>query len=148
MHDRGEFWVVGAEPNPGGAPFALLPREKPEGLTYASSAFVTLDDASRDRFWTGIERLRIARPVVPQLRGGNRQAAWGQVGDESQGAPSERWRRYAPPWCADEATMTGVDPPNLNTGQPWADIDIDDLLGNLNAGEAPSNRQLPVPDYD
>ena len=73
---EGEFWVVGAEPNPGGAPFALLAREEPEGLTYAGSAFVTLDAASRDRFWTGIERLRIARPVVPQLRGGNRKAAW------------------------------------------------------------------------
>ena len=68
--------VVGVEPNPGGAPFALLAREEPEGLAYAGSAFVTLDDASRDRFWTGIERLRIARPVVPQLRGGNRKATW------------------------------------------------------------------------
>jgi ATP-dependent DNA ligase len=35
---EGEFVVVGLEPNPGGAPFALLAREAADGLVYAGSA--------------------------------------------------------------------------------------------------------------
>jgi bifunctional non-homologous end joining protein LigD len=71
-----EFVVIGAEPNPGGAPFALLAREAAEWLVYAGSAFVTLSDTARERFWTDIDKLAIRRPVVPRLRGENRKATW------------------------------------------------------------------------
>jgi hypothetical protein len=49
------------EPNPGGAPFALLAREEEDGLVYAGSAFVTLSAAERDRFWTTTEELKVKR---------------------------------------------------------------------------------------
>jgi bifunctional non-homologous end joining protein LigD len=71
-----EFAEIGAEPNPGDAPFAQLAREKAEGLVYAGSAFVTLSDTARERFWTDIDKLAIRRPVVPRLRRENRKATW------------------------------------------------------------------------
>ena len=61
---EGEFVVVGMEPNPGGAPFALLAREEEGGLVYAGSAFVTLPQQERDRFWTTAEALKVKRPAV------------------------------------------------------------------------------------
>jgi bifunctional non-homologous end joining protein LigD len=63
-----EFVVGGMEANPGGAAFALLAREESEGLVYAGSAFVTLDAADRDRFWTTTEALKIPKAVVAHLR--------------------------------------------------------------------------------
>lgn len=57
---------------------ALLARETGEGLHYAGSAFVTLSDADRERFWRTMEKLETIRPpialnvagcwVKPQLR--------------------------------------------------------------------------------
>lgn len=41
-----EFIVIGCDRNEGGPPFALLAREEPDGLHYAGSAFVTLDELS------------------------------------------------------------------------------------------------------
>jgi ATP-dependent DNA ligase len=63
-----EFVVVGVEPNPGGPPFALLAREEDGALVYAGSAFVTLPQAERDRFWQRSEELKIARPVLREIR--------------------------------------------------------------------------------
>jgi DNA ligase D-like protein (predicted ligase) len=60
---EGEFVVVGAEPNPGGAPYALLAREEPGGLVYAGAAFVTLPADARKRFWTRSEQIKIPKPV-------------------------------------------------------------------------------------
>jgi len=71
-----EFIVVGMEASPGGAPFALLAREKEDGLVYAGSAFVTLGAADRDRFWTTTEALRIPKAVVAELRKGKRKASF------------------------------------------------------------------------
>jgi DNA ligase D-like protein (predicted ligase) len=71
---EGEFVVVGAAPNPGGAPFALLAREGRAGLEYAGSAFVTLRDAERDRFWRAIEVLKIVKAPVPGI--GSRKASY------------------------------------------------------------------------
>jgi DNA ligase D-like protein (predicted ligase) len=73
---EGEFIVVGMEPNPGGAPFALLAREAAEGLVYAGSAFVTLPQHARDEFWTRTEAIKIPKAVVPELRNGNRKASF------------------------------------------------------------------------
>ena len=56
--------MVGAAPNPGGAPFALLAREEQGRADMCGSAFVTLPEASRDRFWRTIEATKIARPIV------------------------------------------------------------------------------------
>ena len=72
---EGEFVVVGMEPNPGGAPFALLAREEEGELVYAGSAFVTLPAAERERFWTRAEALKVKRPAV-QLAGGCRKASF------------------------------------------------------------------------
>ena len=69
-----EFVVVGAAPNPGGAPFALLAREDDDGLTYAGSAFVTLPQDARDRFWGRIDATKIAKPVVSGI--GSRKASY------------------------------------------------------------------------
>lgn len=66
---EGEFVVVGMEPNPGGAPFALLARETDAGLVYAGSAFVTLSELHREAFWTRAEGLKIRKPVCPEIRG-------------------------------------------------------------------------------
>ena len=71
---EGEFVVVGAAPNPGGAPFALLAREEAGELIYVGSAFVTLPEASRERFWRRIEATKIARPVVAGI--GSRKASF------------------------------------------------------------------------
>jgi ATP-dependent DNA ligase len=71
---EGEFVVVGAAPNPGGAPFALLAREEAGELTYVGSAFVTLHDASRERFWRTIDATKIARPIVAGI--GSRKASY------------------------------------------------------------------------
>jgi len=71
---EGEFWVVGAAPNPGGPPFALLARESSGELVYAGSAFVTLNDSERDRFWRTIEKLKIAKPIVTGI--GTRKAGY------------------------------------------------------------------------
>jgi ATP-dependent DNA ligase len=71
---EGEFVVVGAAPNPGGAPFALLAREEKGGLTYAGSAFVTLPQDARDRFWRKIDALKIPKPVVTGI--GSRKASY------------------------------------------------------------------------
>ena len=67
---EGEFVVVGMEPNPGGAPFALLAREEEGELVYAGSAFVTLPQSERDRFWTSAETLKVKRPAVKFAAGG------------------------------------------------------------------------------
>jgi ATP-dependent DNA ligase len=64
-----DFVVVGVEPNPGGAPFALLAREEGGRLVYAGSAFVTLRQPTRDQFWSRAEALKIAKAAVPELRG-------------------------------------------------------------------------------
>ena len=72
---EGEFVVVGMEPNPGGAPFALLAREEEGRLVYAGSAFVTLPQRERDRFWTSADALKVKRPAV-KLAGGGRKATF------------------------------------------------------------------------
>jgi DNA ligase D-like protein (predicted ligase) len=69
-----DFVVIGAAPNPGGAPLALLAREDGDGLRYAGTAFVTLPGEERDCFWTGIERFATTRPAIPHLR--NSKTAW------------------------------------------------------------------------
>lgn len=63
-----EFVVIGVEPNPGGPPYALLAREEDGQLVYAGSAFVTLEQSARDRFWRAAEALKISRPVLPEIR--------------------------------------------------------------------------------
>jgi len=63
-----EFVVVGVEPNPGGPPFALLARQTETGLIYAGSAFVTLPQDERDRFWTATEAMKVSRPVLHEIR--------------------------------------------------------------------------------
>jgi ATP-dependent DNA ligase len=73
---EGEFVVVGMEPNPGGAPFALLAREEAGGLIYAGSAFVTLPQPLRDEFWSRTEAIKIPKAVVPELRKGARKASF------------------------------------------------------------------------
>jgi ATP-dependent DNA ligase len=65
---EGDFIVVGVEPNPKGAPFALLARETEEGLSYAGSAFVNLPTETRDRFWNATEALKVARPVLADIK--------------------------------------------------------------------------------
>ena len=72
--DKGEFVVVGAAPNPGGAPFALLAREEDGELVYAGSAFVTLSAGCRDRFWRSIEARKLKHPVVAGV--GSRKASF------------------------------------------------------------------------
>ena len=42
----------------------LLAREQEDGLVYAGSAFVTLPQKERDRFWTTTEALKVKRPAV------------------------------------------------------------------------------------
>jgi ATP-dependent DNA ligase len=71
---EGEFVVVGAGPNPGCAPFALLARETNGELVYAGSAFVTLKKGDRDRFWRTVDALKIAKPVVAGM--GSRKAGY------------------------------------------------------------------------
>jgi len=56
-----EFVVIGTEYSPGNPPFALLARVELEGLAYAGSAFVTLPQAERDRFWRTAEVLACAK---------------------------------------------------------------------------------------
>ena len=72
---EGEFVVVGAAPNPGGAPFALLAREEAGELVYAGSAFVTLPGASRDRFWRTVEATKLKHPVVAGIGVAARRAS-------------------------------------------------------------------------
>jgi ATP-dependent DNA ligase len=72
---EGEFIVVGMEPNSGGAPFALLAREEGGELVYAGSAFVTLPQPERDRFWTSAEALKVKRLVIPELATPGRRKA-------------------------------------------------------------------------
>ena len=69
---EGKFVVVGAAPNPGGAPFALLAREAGGELVYAGSAFVTLPGASRDRFWRTIEPRRTPSSRLIKTRAGRK----------------------------------------------------------------------------
>lgn len=59
---------MGVEPNLGGPPFALLARETAAGLVYAGSAFVTLPQPERDRFWTETEKLKTSRPSLSEVR--------------------------------------------------------------------------------
>lgn len=68
-----EFIVIGAERASGGPSCALLAREMPDGLEYAGSAFVTLSDADRERFWRAVDALRVGRPVIPMK---SKSAAW------------------------------------------------------------------------
>ena len=70
-----EFVVVGMEPNPGGAPFALLAREEEGELIYAGSAFVTLPQPERDLFWTSAEALKMKRSAM-KLGAGGRKATF------------------------------------------------------------------------
>lgn len=63
-----EFVVVGVEPNLGGPPFALLARQTEAGLVYAGSAFVTLPQAERDRFWQAAEKLKVTEPGIRDIR--------------------------------------------------------------------------------
>lgn len=60
-----EFVVIGTEKGSGGPSCALLAREGPEGLEYVGSAFVTLAEADRERFWRSVDRLHAAKPVLP-----------------------------------------------------------------------------------
>jgi ATP-dependent DNA ligase len=62
--DEAEFVVIGTAKGER-APVALLAREAARGLEYAGSAFVTLADPDRDRFWRASEELKIARPSIP-----------------------------------------------------------------------------------
>jgi DNA ligase D-like protein (predicted ligase) len=73
---EGEFVVVGMEPNPGGAPFALLAREEAGGLVYAGSAFVTLPQPARDEFWTRTEAIKVAKAAVALPRLGAHKASF------------------------------------------------------------------------
>lgn len=63
-----EFVVVGAVPNEGGPPLALLAREDARQLVYAGSKFVTLPQPARDAFWSRTEELAIQSPVVREIR--------------------------------------------------------------------------------
>ena len=65
----GEFVVVGVEPNPGGPPFALLARDDGGKLTYVGSAFVTLPQKERDKFWEDIEPLKTPKPALRDIKG-------------------------------------------------------------------------------
>jgi bifunctional non-homologous end joining protein LigD len=66
---EGEFVVVGVETGRNGPPAALLARSEPGGLVYAGSAFVTLPEPLRDRFWQLIEALAIDSPTLPMKAG-------------------------------------------------------------------------------
>lgn len=68
-----EFVVIGVERGSGGPSCALLARDGADGLTYAGSAFVTLADGDRERFWREVERLGRERSVVEVS---SKSAAW------------------------------------------------------------------------
>jgi bifunctional non-homologous end joining protein LigD len=68
------FTVIGAERGQGTPSFALLAREVDGVLEYAGSAFVTLKDAERERFWRGVDQLVCDAPAVPMSKGYN--AKW------------------------------------------------------------------------
>lgn len=63
-YEEADFTVIGAERGKGPA-FALLAREISDGLEYAGSAFVTLAEPERDRFWREVERLAVDRAPIP-----------------------------------------------------------------------------------
>jgi DNA ligase D-like protein (predicted ligase) len=72
-----EFVVIGAEPNRDGPPYALLARETDSGLVYAGSAFVTLSQAEKERFWPRSEAIKIRRPVPTEgLDTRKRKVSW------------------------------------------------------------------------
>lgn len=62
-----DFVVIGTERGDGPSS-ALLARETNQGLTYAGSAFVTLSNRDRDRFWQAVERLGIHKPPIPMAK--------------------------------------------------------------------------------
>src|SRR5687768_1871055 len=69
--------LVSSEPNPGGAPYALLAREEGGELVYAGAAFVTLPAAARERFWTRSEQIKIPKPVRTEgLDTRKRKVSW------------------------------------------------------------------------
>lgn len=63
------YTVIGAERGQGTPSFALLAREVDGTLEYAGSAFVTLRDADRERFWHAVDRLTCPAPAVPMSKG-------------------------------------------------------------------------------
>jgi bifunctional non-homologous end joining protein LigD len=65
---------IGAERGQGMPSVALLAREVEGALEYAGSAFITLKDAERERFWRYIDRLACDRPALPMAKG--YAAAW------------------------------------------------------------------------
>ena len=46
----------------------MLARETEQGLAYAGSAFVTLPQPARDRFWRATEALKVPRPALQEIR--------------------------------------------------------------------------------
>jgi bifunctional non-homologous end joining protein LigD len=61
---EGEFVVIGHKRDRERM-VALLARETGTGLEYAGSAWVTLGDIERERFWRTMQRLESSRPYVP-----------------------------------------------------------------------------------
>jgi bifunctional non-homologous end joining protein LigD len=70
---EGEFVVIGTEHQPGQAAFALLARKEDDGLRYAGSAFVTLAEPERDRFWSRAAELATDKTPIAGLRS---KATW------------------------------------------------------------------------
>ncbi len=72
--DEGDFVVIGTERRPGVPALALLAREAGGGLAYAGSAFVTLKEAEREKFWRRAEALQADRPTLAGFR--RKHASW------------------------------------------------------------------------
>jgi bifunctional non-homologous end joining protein LigD len=66
---EGTYTVIGIERGQGAPSFALLAREVDGALEYAGSAFITLKDAERERFWRGVDRFACDAPPVPISKG-------------------------------------------------------------------------------
>lgn len=79
---EGRYLVVGVDRGAEGPPHALLAREVNGRLHYAGSAFVTLRDEQRERFWRSVDRLRI------------------------DDAPVAIDKTYKAAWCRPELTVT------------------------------------------
>src|SRR5687768_44011 len=70
---EGTFLVLGTVREPGSPALALLGREEDGRLLYAGSAFVTLKETDREKFWQRADALAVGRPAL-QLK--NRKASW------------------------------------------------------------------------
>jgi DNA ligase D-like protein (predicted ligase) len=109
---EGEFVVVGVEIGREGPPVALLARSGPEGLSYAGSAFVTLPEPLRERFWREVERSGADRPSL--LMKAVAGASLDQARTGGEGASPEGLRQAAP---CDAARRDRVSPFSKGTVQ-------------------------------